>query len=124
MATTTRRGPRGFLLPAWFAACVALALPGCGNETAPRPPGGETPLVTDTDYVEYVAALTVVLEEQLSGDPAAVRMDELGAPRLTRARVESFAVSLRSEPERWLRLTKRVDERVGEIREEIESTRP
>jgi len=126
MAAGLQRGSATWRSLMWLPGCLVavIVLGGCGGRTPPASSDDGAHLMTDAEYVEYVAALTVVLEERLSDDPAALRMEELGAPAFTRARVESFAVSLRNDTGRWLALTKRIDNRVAEIRKKAESSQP
>jgi hypothetical protein len=72
--------------------------------------------VTEEGLVSYVAGLTVAVEDGLVGEAARLRAAELGAPRYERAQVEAFAARLREDPERWVRIAARIDERVKALR--------
>jgi hypothetical protein len=120
-----RRGSAGrALLPVVLSVVLAGALTGCGQREGDGgsaaqsagsvDPGGRG--ITAEDFVSYVAALSVAVEEGLVGEPARLRAQELGAPPLERARVEAFAAGLREDPERWVRTATLIETRVSELR--------
>lgn len=127
MRNDTRRAARHgsvgrALLPVVLPLFLAGAWAGCGDgngdsaaRSARRVDQGEQG-VTAGDFVSYVAALTVAVEEGLVGDAARLRVEELGAPALERARVEAFAARLREDPERWVRTATLIEARAAELR--------
>jgi hypothetical protein len=72
--------------------------------------------MTETGYVNYMAALTVALEEGRTGEDASARVVALGATPYTRGEVEAFVAPLRKDPERWAGITLKVDKRIGELK--------
>jgi len=114
---------------AWMrtaAAALALALlvtGGCGPDEGAAEPGapaangssGATSM-TEQDYIAHIAALTIAVEEGLSGEDAASRAIELGSRGHSREEVEEFVRALRSRPEAWLEIEREVDRRIGELR--------
>jgi hypothetical protein len=73
--------------------------------------------MSEDEYVAHVAALTVAVEEGLTGEEAAARALELGSGGHSREEVEAFAATMRERPERWVELEKRVDLRIDELME-------
>lgn len=116
-AHVVRRSEARYLQLLVTALAIAACCAGCGRD---GDAGGETrgaSGVSERDYVSHVAALTVAVEEGLSGDAARERAVELGSPGLSRGQVEAFVDELRTEPERWVGVERRVDEMVEELRE-------
>jgi len=119
-----RNGSAGrALLPVVLSALIAGAWAGCGDgnddgsaaqSARSVDPGGQGG--TAEDFVSYVAALTVAVEEGLVGEAARLRVEELGAPSLERARVEAFAARLLEDPERWVRTATLIEARAAELR--------
>lgn len=104
-------------------ACLLLALAsGCGrSDGAPDAPSGRGSVgapggITDEGFVSHVAALTIAVEEGLSGEAVGRRIGELGAPEYPRADVEAFAARLREDPARWVRLARLIEDRVNALR--------
>jgi hypothetical protein len=120
-----RRAVARALLLAALAALAAGTGTGCGTrDTDAGSPsrgasgaGAETQGVTADGLVLYAAGLTVAVEDGLVGEAARQRAEALGAPRCERAQVEAFAARLRENPEEWVRIAARIDERVKAIRE-------
>jgi hypothetical protein len=122
------RACEGRAAPGVRAAAAALVLTilvavGCGPDGEAGQPGGTaprgsstTPPMTAEAYVAHMAALTIALEEGLSGQDAASRAIELGSRGHSREEVERFALTLRSRPETWVEIEKAVDKRIVELR--------
>ena len=91
---------------------MSLALTGCGAETSAE--SKADPM--DAIYVEYMAALTLSIEEGLSGEAAEARISELGVEPLSREAVDELIQQVSRDPVRWSRLEERVGERVEELR--------
>ena len=72
--------------------------------------------MTEEDYIAHVAALTVAVEEGLSGEEADQRAVELGSRGYSREQVEQFAARLSSRPHRWVEIEKEIDARAAELR--------
>jgi hypothetical protein len=119
--TVIRRGsgPRAKALTA-VMALAALAVAGCGREDAADGTAPATAAMEEGDYVAHVAALTVALEEGLTGAEAEARAIELGGGGHSRAEVEELAALLRERPERWLEVEKEVDGRIADLRRELD----
>ncbi len=73
----------------------------------------------DTVYIEYMAALTLSIEEGLSGETAEARIAELGVEPLSRNEIDGHIQRLSRDPVRWSRLEEQVEERVEELRREV-----
>jgi hypothetical protein len=97
---------------------VALTLAsGCDRAPEPAddrgaPPGG----MTEDEFVDQVAALTVAVEEGLTGEAARDRAADLGGGRHTRDEIDAYANVLRADPERWAAVSERIDGRIEELR--------
>jgi hypothetical protein len=122
---TAHRGSVARALPLVLLFALAAGLgTGCGarDNDAARSDGGAPAVdsgarrVTEEGLVSYVAALTVAVEDGLVGEPARLRAEEMGAPRYERSQVEAFAARLREDPEQWIRIAARIDERVKALR--------
>jgi hypothetical protein len=108
---------------------IALALlftlaNGCGgapdpSESAGRPAHG----ASDGEFVEYVACLTLALQEGLRNPQATLRAQELGAPNLVRSDIEEHAARMGDDAERWVTLFDSIEERIGELRREQRAAR-
>jgi len=72
--------------------------------------------MTEEDYIAHVAALTVAVEEGLSGEEADRRAVELGSRGYSREQVEQFAARLSSRPHRWVEIEKEIDARAAGLR--------
>ena len=72
--------------------------------------------MTAESYVAHIAALTIAVEEGLSGQDAASRAIALGSKGYSREEVEEFALALRSRPEMWVEIEREVDKRIVELR--------
>ncbi len=100
-----------------LVALVALA--GCGND-----PGAQSEQSSDDHaYVEYMAALTLAIEEGSSGSEAEARITELGVHPMSRDEIEEHAERLSRDPVRWSRLEEQVEERAEELRREERRSR-
>ncbi len=106
-----------FAVCAVALALATVALTGCGADADSEI--GTDP--TDTVYIEYMAALTLSIEEGLSGDAAETRMAELGVEPLTREEIDEHVQRLSRDPVRWSRLEEQVQERLEELRREQRS---
>ncbi len=106
------------------AAVAALLLSGCGAESEPGDGEAAPPErgVTESGFVEHVAALSLALEEGLTGEDARDRVAELGAPTYTRGEIENFTAYLRRDPVRWAEAARRIDERVDVLRSKFPAT--
>lgn len=78
----------------------------------------ETAAMTEDEFVDHMAALTVAVEDGLKGEEARDRAADLGGGRYTRDEIEAFADRLRADPVRWAELAGRIDRRIDEIRSE------
>jgi hypothetical protein len=113
-----RRVRRLLHAAACAAAAVALA---SGCERPPEPTGdrdGPAAGITEEEFVEHVAALTVAVEDGLAGEQARDRAAELGGGSYTREEIDAFAEVLRADPERWAAVAERIDRRIAELRSE------
>jgi hypothetical protein len=99
---------------------AALAVAGCGRGDAPEEAAPATASMTEEEYVVHMAALTIAVEEGLTGDAAAARAVELGSGGHSREEVEELAALLREHPERWLELEKEVDRKIVDLRSELD----
>ncbi len=121
------RACEGRAAPGVRTAAAALALAiliagGCGPDEgtaesgAPAATGstGATSM-TEQDYIAHIAALTIAVEEGLSGEDAASRAIELGSKGHSREEVEEFARTLRSHPKTWIEIEREVDRRISEL---------
>lgn len=124
-ARAVRRGSGArALLVGLLCALAAGPTPGCGagdadsstSERGGGAAGSDAREITADGFVSYVAALTVAVEDGLTGEAARRRAEELGAPRYERAQVEAFAARLREDPEEWVRIADRIDGRTKAIR--------
>ena len=111
MGAPRARGAVAVLLTACLVAC------GCGEDAGPDETtlGGPSSM-TEEDYIAHVAALTVAVEEGLSGEDAALRAVELGSRGYSRQQVEQFAARLSTRPHRWIEIEKEIDARAARIR--------
>lgn len=119
-ATVIRRRA-GRAAPALTAAAIALAAlaaAGCGQEDAADEAARGAPSMTEEQYVAHIAALTIAVEEGLTGAAADARAVELGSSGHSREEVEEFAELLRERPERWLEMEREVDRRMADLRRE------
>ena len=91
--------------------------PGGGDGT-PDTPG--TTSMTERDYVAHIAALTIAVEEGLTGEDAVARAVELGSGGHSREEVEELAARLRSRPLRWVELEREIDVRIRELKNEAD----
>ena len=122
------RACEGRTAPGVRTAAAALALAiliagGCGPDGGTAEPGAPAttgssgaPSMTEQDYIAHIAALTIAVEQGLSGEDAASRAIELGSKGHSREEVEGFARALRSRPKTWLEIEHEVDRRIGELR--------
>jgi hypothetical protein len=114
-----RRTARG-LVQAGAVAGALLALasaPGC--ERPPEPVEDReiaTAAMTEAEFVDHMAALTVAVGDGLTGEEARDRAAELGGAHYTREEIETFADLLRADPVKWAAIAERVDQRIAEIR--------
>ncbi len=117
------RAPAGIRTAAAALALAILMAGGCGPDEGTAEPGSPAAIgssgatsMTERDYVDHIAALTIAVEEGLSGEDAASRAIELGSRGHSREEVEEFARTLRSHPETWVEIEREVDRRIGELR--------
>ncbi|MEA3409126.1 MAG: hypothetical protein U9Q95_02150 [Candidatus Eisenbacteria bacterium] len=110
-------------------ALAVLAVGGCGPDTGTGQPGAPAATgssaagsMTEENYVAHIAALTIAVEEGLSGEDAVSRAIELGSKGHSREEVEEFAKTLRSRPRTWIEIEREVDRRIGEIRSAADDT--
>ncbi len=121
-ATEGRAAP-GVRTAAVAFALVILTMGGCGPDEGTAEPGApaatgssDTASMTEQDYIAHIAALTIAVEEGLSGEDAASRAIELGSRGYSREEVEEFARALRSRPKTWVEIEREVDRKIGELR--------
>jgi hypothetical protein len=69
--------------------------------------------MTEAEYIDEIAALTVAVDEGLSGVEARERAAELGGGKYTREEIEGFGETLKKRPERWIEVEKEIDARVA-----------
>lgn len=117
------RAASGVRTAAAAFALAVLMMGGCGSDGETGKPGAATtrgpstaPSMTAEAYVAHVAALTIAVEEGLSGQDAASRAIALGSRGHSREEVEEFARTLRSRPETWVEIEREVDKRIAELR--------
>ncbi len=109
-----------------LAACAAalvlaaLALASCGGEASTE--SATDPM--DAVYVEYMAALTISIEEGLSGEAAEERIADLGVRPLLRHEIDEQVQRLSSAPVRWSLLEEQVEARVEELRRDARHLTP
>ena len=113
----TARAARCAAACAVALALAAVTLTGCG---ADADTGTETDPM-DAIYIEYMAALTLSIEEGLSGEAAEARIVELGVEPLSRDEIDGHVERLSRDPVMWSRLEEQVEERVEELRREQRS---
>lgn len=112
------RRPARLLQAACAAAAIALlAAPGC-DRASDLSEDHEVPAgtMTEDEFVDHVAALTVAVEQGLVGDEARDRAAELAGSRYARDEIEAFADILRADPVRWAAVADRIDRRVADLR--------
>jgi hypothetical protein len=119
--TVIRRSPN---LPARALAVAAITLAafaaaGCEQGNPADEVVTRTAHMTEEDYVAHIAALTIAVDEGLTGGDADARAIELGSAGHSREDVEEFAALLRTRPERWLDIEGEVDSRVADLRREL-----
>jgi hypothetical protein len=108
-----RRRTPGRLAASFVAACLALLLwAGCGRENE-RDGQRAHGAMTEAEYIAEVAALTVAVEEGLSGEAARERASELGGGDYKPEEIDAFAERLREHPQRWIEVDKEIDRRVA-----------
>lgn len=117
------RAAPGVRTVAGALALAVLVMGGCGPDGgtgesgAPATPeSSAAPSMTTEDYIVHVAALTIAVEEGLSGKDATSRAIELGSRGHSREEVERFARTLRSRPKTWVEIEKEVDRKIDELR--------
>jgi hypothetical protein len=99
------------------AAIAVACMLSCDRPPEPaQDPEISTGAMTEDEFVDHLAALTVAVEDGLSGYEATDRAAELGGGRYTREEIEAFADALSADPVRWAAVADRVDRRVAEIR--------
>ena len=112
-----RRIPRALQAAACAAVFTVVAIGGCDGASGPREDQAAGPVsMTEDEFVEQLAALTVAVEEGLAGEEARARAAEVGQAPYTREEMETFARVLAADPERWAGLAARVDRRITELR--------
>jgi hypothetical protein len=106
------------------AALLICAAAGC-EETAILPESARPPAsgMSDAEFVDYVACLTLALEEGLAHPEAALRAEALGARSFRRTEVEEYLAGLGADAERWVAVFESIDERIGELRREQKARR-
>ena len=121
------RATPGVRTAAAAIALAALMTGGCGPDVETGQPGAAAtrhpstaPSMTSEAYVAHMAALTIAVEEGLSGQDAASRAIALGSKGHSREEVEEFARTLRSRPKTWVEIERKVDKRIVEIRSATE----
>ena len=113
-----RRGlPRLLQAAACAAAIAVVAAAGC-DRASDLSEDQEIPAapMTEDDFVEHMAALTLAVEDGLTGEEARARAAELGAVLYARDEIEAFADILRADPERWAGVAARIDGRIADLR--------
>jgi hypothetical protein len=74
--------------------------------------------VTEAEYIDFIAALTVALEEGLTGEAIDLRVSELGVKVLNDDDIEPVLDDLRRDPIHWVEIERSVGERIELIRKE------
>lgn len=72
--------------------------------------------ITEAEYIDYISALTVALEEGLTGDAADLRISELGVKVLIDGEIELVLDGLRRDPIHWVEIERSIDERTKLMR--------
>jgi U3 small nucleolar RNA-associated protein 14 len=109
------------------AACAGLiavaAIGGCDRASGLKEDQAARPApMTEDEFVEQLAALTLAVEEGLTGEEARARAAELGETPFTREEMEAFADILADDPERWADVATRVDRRIEELRADTDAS--
>jgi len=107
----------------FVAATVTLiaALISCSgpaDDPASEDPAADGSTVTEAEYIDFISALTVALEEGLTGDTADLRVSELGVKVLADGDIELILDGLRRDPIHWAEVELSIDERTELIRRE------
>ena len=113
-----RRGLPRLLQAATCAAAIAVvAAAGC-DRASDLSDDQEIPAapMSEDGFVEHMAALTLAVEDGLTGEEARGRAAELGAVLYARDEIEAFADILRADPERWAGVAVRIDRRIADLR--------
>lgn len=109
------------------AACAGLiavaAIGGCDRASGLKEEQGPGPApMTEDEFVEQLAALTLAVEEGLTGEEARSRAAQLGRTPFTREEMEAFAGILADDPERWADVAARVDRRIEELQAKADAS--
>lgn len=117
----TRAGIHAHRLPlAPILTVLLLVACGCGSESGTgSEPGPAEPAdlpVSEAEFIDYTAAVTLAVEEGFSGEAAMVRVSQLGVEVQRREDIEAFAAYLREHPLRWAEVAQKVDDRIEELR--------
>ena len=122
VSVSTAKHTRSALYVPLVAATVtvAIGLASCGDRTgdpSSEDAAIEVSVVAEAEYVDFMAALTVALEEGLTGDAANSRVSDLGVKILDGDDIESVLDGLRRDPVHWAEIERSVDERIELHRE-------
>lgn len=118
-ASLERRKARWLVQAAVCAGAVIAFAVATGCDRPPEPSEDQeisTAAMTEDEFVAHMAALTVAVEDGLSGEEARDRAAELGGALYTRDEIEEFADILRADAERWAAVSDRIDRKIAEIR--------
>ncbi len=110
-----------------LAVAAAIGLVSCGDPTDDPSPENATAedvtidgsTVTEAEYINFMAALTIALEEGLTGEAADSRVSELGIRILDDDDIESALDGLRHDPVHWAEIERSVDEQIELLREKV-----
>ncbi|MCD4690059.1 hypothetical protein K8S17_01215 [bacterium] len=117
--TFARSYPNGVrTAAAMLAVLLTTTFVGCGENTDGEP----RMRPADNTYVEYMAALTLAIDEGLCGEDAAVRILELGSEPLTRDELDAHVERLSRDPVKWSRLEENVENRVEDLSREVRAS--
>lgn len=105
------------------ALCVAVAigLISCSDPTGDPSTEDVTiegSTVTESEYIDFMAALTIALEEGLTGEAADSRVSELGVRVLSDNDIEEVLDDLHRDPVHWAEIERSVDDRIELLREQ------
>jgi len=104
-----------------LAVTVAIGLVSCSEPTGDPSLENvaiEGSAVTESEYIGFMAALTIALEEGLTGEAADSRVSELGVRVLGNDDIEAALDGLRRDPVHWAEIERSVDERIELLREQ------
>lgn len=100
---------------------VAIGLVSCSDPTGDPSTEDVTiegSAVTESEYIDFMAALTIALEEGLTGEAADSRVSELEVRVLSDNDIEAVLDDLHRDPVHWAEIERSMDERIELLREQ------